>query len=379
MRDPAGLVRRVTEELDAHAITWCHWKSNDMLAASASGENDLDLLVARADVTRCRAVLHDLGFVEAVQRPSRRLPGVLDYHGNDPELGRPLHVHLHSRLVLGDDMTKNYHLPIEDAYLASIRRDGLFWVPAPEMELLVFLVRMVLKHCAPDAVLMLQGRLSAGERRELQHLERAATWTGTAGLADELVPEVGSALLRQCRAAAAGDLGLVRRLQVGRALERALASHARRPVGIDVPLKALRRVYWLARRVVAPRSRRKSLAHGGLVVAISGARDTSARRHLVEEVDRWLSRDVAVLPVEYGADPARAARRAGRFAAAGGIVLAADHPSAGDTRTSQVPPPDVTIVIGGGSQAHAGQATVHVDASTDDLVQAVRHAIWDWL
>ena len=38
----------------------------------------------------------------------------------DAPWGRFVHVHAHFSLVLGDDTTKNFRLPIEDAYLEAV-------------------------------------------------------------------------------------------------------------------------------------------------------------------------------------------------------------------------------------------------------------------
>jgi hypothetical protein len=375
------LVGRFVRELDDRAITYCHWKSNEALAASASGENDLDLLVARADLARCRSLLHELGFVHAVQPPSRQIPGVIDYHGHDPGMSRPVHVHLHAVLVLGDDMTKNYRLPIEDAYLASATRQDGFLVPAPEYELLVFVLRMTLKHASWDAVLMAMGRLAASEERELAYLWERASLPDVRRLVDRLVPEVGTDLFDACLAAISGDVGPVRRLLIARRLERALAPFSRRALGQDTVLKITRRVYWLARRRVRPRSRRKGLSHGGLVVAIGGAAEPSERRQVVEQLDAWLRRDLAVLPLSYRAAPRRAARRAARFSGAGGVVLVADHPTGRRARSVLAPPPDLEIVVvdGPGREiASARPGTVHVsrEFGLGAVVEAAREALW---
>ncbi len=51
------LVRRLCRVLDLQGIAYCHWKSNEALDRSASGDNDLDLLVARRGVQRFTEVL----------------------------------------------------------------------------------------------------------------------------------------------------------------------------------------------------------------------------------------------------------------------------------------------------------------------------------
>ena len=89
-----------------------------MLARSVSGENDLDLLVHRDDARRFLAVLSRLGFNRALAPGGREHPGVAHFYGLDRDSGRLVHVHAHFQLVLGDDTTKNYRLPLEAAYLA---------------------------------------------------------------------------------------------------------------------------------------------------------------------------------------------------------------------------------------------------------------------
>src|SRR6478735_12328780 len=158
---PLRLVLHLRDELRAKAVRFCHWKSNDMLARSLSGENDLDLLVHRDDARRFLAVLARLGFNRALAPGGREHPGVAHYYGLDRESGRLVHVHAHFQLVLGDDTTKNYRLPIEAAYLASTRHDAALPAPAVEFELALFVVRKMLEHGTWDAAAMGLGRLSA--------------------------------------------------------------------------------------------------------------------------------------------------------------------------------------------------------------------------
>ncbi len=46
------LIRRLCVTLEKEGINYCHWKSNAALDRSANGENDLDLLVHRLDISR---------------------------------------------------------------------------------------------------------------------------------------------------------------------------------------------------------------------------------------------------------------------------------------------------------------------------------------
>ena len=50
-RPELELVRFLCQALLLNGVSYCHWKSNDALDRSASGENDLDLLVEASQHT----------------------------------------------------------------------------------------------------------------------------------------------------------------------------------------------------------------------------------------------------------------------------------------------------------------------------------------
>ena len=51
-------------KLEAEKIDYCHWKSNAAIDRSASGDNDLDLLVSRSDAQQFTELLDQLGYKE---------------------------------------------------------------------------------------------------------------------------------------------------------------------------------------------------------------------------------------------------------------------------------------------------------------------------
>jgi hypothetical protein len=169
------LIQKLCEALARENIAYCHWKSNNAIERSASGKNDLDLLVSRADGPRFTELLYRLGFKQAQAPTEKQMLGVVNYFGYDVEADSLIHVHAHYQLILGHDTTKNYRLPIESSYLESAVQGSLFQVPATEYEFVVFVIRMTLKHSTWDAILGRDGKLRTAERQELEYLQARIT------------------------------------------------------------------------------------------------------------------------------------------------------------------------------------------------------------
>jgi thymidylate kinase len=301
-RAPLALVAALCRELDVEGVSFCHWKSNEALDRSATAENDLDLLVARADAQRFEEVLRRLGFRNARVPRMKELPGVFHAYGVDAPSGRFVHVHAHYQLVIGDDMTKNYRLPVEQPYLASVARAGVFPIPSAEWELVLFVVRMMLKHATWDAVAMLQASLSASERRELGDLTGRADLSIARRLVDEHLPFVGVPLFDRCLAAVRGESSVATRARTAARLLDSLSACARRPRATDVTLKAWRRGVLGTRRYVLRRRTRKWLDGGGVLIAVVGG-DGSGKSSVVESLSRWLGDVFVTERVHLGKPP----------------------------------------------------------------------------
>ncbi|MDP9181448.1 MAG: hypothetical protein M3P04_01565 [Actinomycetota bacterium] len=298
---PLELVEQLCGALADRGVEYCHWKSNEALARSLNGDNDLDLLVARSDQAQFLQVLAGLGFKGSYLPPAREVPAVVHFYGLDRPSGRLVHVHAHFRLVLGDDTTKNFWLPMEQAYLASRSRGDLLPVPAPEHELAVLILRMVLKHSTWDAILQARGSLSASEQRELAWLVERTQWPAVDAVVAEHLPflvEVWPA----CRRAVERGCSLAARVRAGAALVQALQACARRPRWRDTTLRLVRRCTWGARRYVLRRPVRKRLSGGGAVIAVVGG-DGAGKTTTVAAVQRWLAGPFVVEPVHLGHPP----------------------------------------------------------------------------
>jgi thymidylate kinase len=291
------LVRALVEALASEGVCYCHWKSTNALDRSYTGANDLDLLVRRADAQRFESVLHTLGFKEAVA--ARPLPGVLDFYGHAPESGWLVHLHAHYRLVVGDDLTKNYVLPLERVLLdASAAQDGGFPIPPPELELIVLVLRLTLKHAGWDAIAFRRGVVPGPAREELAYLQARVDRDRLYRYLEDCLPFVGRGLFDECERAAAPGAGVRRRAAAARALHGRLAADARRPRAADAAVAFWRQ----ASGYVGLRPGKKRLARGGAVVAIVGA-DGAGKSTVVDGLHGWLARDVRAVRTHLGKPP----------------------------------------------------------------------------
>jgi thymidylate kinase len=293
------LIRSLCAELDVRRIAYCHWKSNDRLDRSATGDNDLDLLVSRADTQRFTSILAKLGFREAQGPVTWQIPGILDYYGYDQPSERLVHVHVHYQLVVGHDATKNYHLPIERPYLESAVQGDLFRVPAPEFELIVFVIRMVLKHSTWDTILVRQGALSTAERRELAYLQAKASLPHAYAVLRQHLACVDAPLFENCIRSLQPECPSWFRARIGQQLQNRLRAYARRSQAADVCLKLWRRVAWPIRWRLFRHWPKKRLVSGGAILAIVGG-DGSGKSTAVEELYAWLSAHFDVTKIHMG-------------------------------------------------------------------------------
>jgi thymidylate kinase len=300
--EPLPLIGDLLRTLSAAGVRYCHWKSNAAIDRSASGDNDLDLLVGRSDLGAFGEALSHLGFVRAY-KPGLEIPGIESFYGYDAFADRLVHVHAHYQLVVGDDRTKNYRLPIEDAYLGSAARTGLFALPSAEFEYVVFVIRMILKYCTWDEIAWCAvRRRRAGPSRtegiEHEHLAAHTDEERVIAVVEEHLPFVGGELFAGCAAALEKDCSPVSRIRTGRRLERSLQPHARYSRRADRTLRIWRRfAIALERRIGGPQ--RNRFGGGGAMVGVMGG-DGSGKSTALAALGEWLRPEFDVRLVHLG-------------------------------------------------------------------------------
>lgn len=284
--------------LEARAIRYCHWKGNASIGKVLAGEKDLDLLLDARSNVAVAAVLAEVGFRRIVDPPGRGFPGVEHYLALDYRRGRFAHLHLHWQMI----PTKGNHacvrLPWEEIALSTRVKDARheIYIPAPELELLVFLVRGALrvraKHLAAERI----GRpfMDAGSRAELRWLAARTTsealYHRAVGLLGERAASDAAAMMNTVPSAARLRAFRARMTQRG-VRANSLGDRAKTLLRRDGGMK-------------------RTLPAGGRVVAFLGS-DGAGKSTVVRAIADWLGSelDVRVVYLGSGDGPASLLRR----------------------------------------------------------------------
>jgi len=169
-----GALTDLFQSLNNSGIRYCHWKSNIRLDKSLQGKTDFDLLVAREDSRTLRHILNRQNIKLLKPAPGHDYPAMENYLGMDEPTGVFFHLHVHYRLVLGEQFVKNYRLPFENDFLDKVQTSREIKIPLPELEIVVLAVRVLLKYRTRDLVkdmFPLRGPgINAGFRTEIKWL-----------------------------------------------------------------------------------------------------------------------------------------------------------------------------------------------------------------
>ena len=296
--------RDLVERMNDANIRYCHWKSNWNLSKSLEGETDLDLLVHRSDARRFRDLLRDLRFGPAVDAGAQALPAVEHHHALDEATGRIAHVHAYYRVISGESLTKNYRFPLEDMLLTNSRHEGIVAVPSAGAELIVFVLRMLVKHTTPIELGLFM--------REWDSFRREVRWLMTPAALDEAIellpawlPQIDQALFVAAYSALREPAPTPRRIILGYRVRSRLRRLARRHP-TRARLAEVRKFTVRMRYRLSGSKKKLSPGSGGLVVAFVGP-EASGKSTVIGEIHRWLGAYYTVTRIHAGKPPTTAA------------------------------------------------------------------------
>jgi len=295
-----GRTAQLISALNGERLRYCHWKSNVSLADALQGGTDIDLLLHREDASAFRAILVRLEFKPAAGADGTSFPSTEHYFALDPASGVLVHVHAYFRVITGESLAKNLCLPLEHMLLENTRQEGDVRVPTRSAELVIFTLRMMLKH-STLVELTLLARDWPGVQRELSWLLDGGSADEAAELLAEWLPAVDTALFLKCVAALRSGERLMTRVALARRLRRNLRMYARRSSAVAA-LTGLRTFATMALRRLIRSNRGLVLRSGGAVVAFVGA-EASGKSTLIREARQWLGEHFVVDHVHAGKPP----------------------------------------------------------------------------
>lgn len=297
-------ISEVFSALDSEGVRYVHWKSNEHLGEALRGETDLDILVEQGSAQAFDEIVEKLGFLPMEPPKARQIPGIDSYLGYDTGSGRLVHLDVHYRVVLGEQLLKNHHLPVEDWLLAETSEHLDVAVPAPERELLILFIRSGLKTKSRQIV---RASLKGGSPLP-ENIRREARWLAEQADPDRLgataassgLP-VGRAELLEFRERALDDRMEWRYvLATKRSLLSRLRSYERMPW-----YAAFVRRVWVRTRNGRLMNRlglglpRRHLGFTTPVIAVVGA-DGSGKTRLTRDLESWLAGKLVVRHFYFG-------------------------------------------------------------------------------
>jgi len=293
------LIVELCAALEQFNVRYCHWKSNANIQKSLDGDGDLDLLIHRQDIQIFNHILMSLGFKEAEVSDSRRIPGIRDYYGYDPDLAELIHVHAHFQLTVGHDATKRIRLNIEDKYLESSTKVDVIKVPAVEYEYVVFVMRMVLKHLTWDAYFRMESRLNKNEHFELQWLKDHISKVKVNDIMAADFQMIGLEEFNQCAEILSKKRIKFNDIQFGQRLENQLNFYSRMNRWISHWRKLVYRFSEAFRYRIIKKESKKRLTCGGIFIAVVGG-DGSGKTTLIDSLFPWMNKVFDTMRIHLG-------------------------------------------------------------------------------
>lgn len=290
-------IQEFIEELNTNGVRYCHWKSNLSLSKSLSGQSDVDLLVHREDARLFRTILSQLDFRPAANKDGEDFPSIEHHFALDEESGVLVHVHAYFRVITGDSLSKNYRFPIEEMLLQNTRMEDSIPLLAKSAELIVFTLRIMLKHTSLVELVLL-ARYWKDVKQEINWLLETESIDKTLSLVDCWLPSVDADLFSECVAALKGPAPLFRRIFLGLRLRSQLQIYARHSAVRAWLVGARKFTAMLFRRLT--RSQKELIPRsGGAVIAFVGP-EATGKSTLIAEMSQWLGEHFAVEHIHAG-------------------------------------------------------------------------------
>jgi thymidylate kinase len=284
--------------LERAGVRYCHWKSNVRLDRTLLGQEDIDILVHPSDADALQRVINDCGFKLTVSRVGAGHPGVFHALALDRSTGVLFDLHAYHQIISGDSFVKSFRFPIETELLAHTTTHLGVRVPDPSAELVIFLLRILLKHISAIEIWKVNAHYDECTD-ELAWLLQRADLREAAALCSDWFPSIPVSLEAMIACVAKGTLR--ERIAMGMRLARALR-YQRRLGHTAAACSRLVRIF--KHYSVRLRGRRNlSLLSGGAWIAMVGPKGTG-KSTLVSGIAKRLAKNLDVQTIHVGKPPA---------------------------------------------------------------------------
>ncbi len=290
-------IQQLIEKLSTNGIKYCHWKSNSALYQVLEGQTDVDFLIHRKNCDSFRLLMSQLQFRPTGIQGDAPFPAVEHYFALDEETGILVHVHAYYRVITGESLSKNLHLPLEDMLLQNVRVEDSIQVPVKSAELVVFTIRMMLKHTSLVELFML-ARDWKGVQREIEWLFEAQPKNETLQLVANWLPSLDTKLFSECIDALKIPAPLPRRISLGLQLRSQLRIYARNSL-IKSWLSGIQKFSLMAYGRLIRSKRGMILQSGGSVIAFVGP-EATGKSTLLNSTKRWLGEHFVIEQIHAG-------------------------------------------------------------------------------
>lgn len=224
-------------------------------------------------------------------------PSTEHYFGLDEKTGHLVHLHAYFKVITGESLAKNFHLPIEEMLLENTRMEHSVRVPTRAAELVVFTIRMLLKHTTlVEIALFCRDRESF--RKESASLIDEDSVEEAGRLVDKWLPTVDRGLFEQCALALRDPAPLMSRLRLARRVRSSLRLYARQSQ-TKASWTGLTTFARMLMGHLVRRPKRLRLRSGGALVAFVGP-EATGKTTLINEIRGWLGEHLDVECVHAG-------------------------------------------------------------------------------
>jgi thymidylate kinase len=297
---PLARIATVLNRMEDQGVRYCHWKSNYHIDYAVTAREDIDILIRENDFPTFNKIMLDESFRHSDSVTNREQPGVFHFLGNDVETGSLINFHVYTRILTGDHFMKSWALPFEELLLSETARHGLIHLPPKSSEIIIFVVRNMIKHTTVFD-LMLVRKEGKATREEYKWLTDGLDVEIALGKLEKYFPEITADEFRDALHLIGSHGPIHRRIALGFRFRNALSKY-RRYSQINQSYRSVTSAFQMALSKFGRKEKHMNLLTGGKIIALVGPQATG-KSTIANAIRGWLGQELAVSYIHTGKPP----------------------------------------------------------------------------